>query len=79
MATIEFEAIACTDCVLILANDDDSSVSFPETHRAAMRIYSAGTAWYVTDDEPDNFSTRPCGVCGTHLAGERHTVVALGN
>lgn len=77
----------CSDCALIVANDDDSGMP-PETveaHRAAMAEILAdmsegrgGISWVVDPEDHDTFSVSPCDACGTSLAGDRFGATILG-
>ena len=69
---IETIGECCTDCALIIVNDDDSGINDPATHRAAMaRGYErlGCIAYYVGDDV--GFSYRSCDVCDSGLGGDR--------
>lgn len=69
-----WEGVACDDCTLIIANDDDTSIPDPAAHRAAMAARMAGLSQVVVGDAVEDFSTRACDCCSTQLAGARHTV-----
>lgn len=70
---------ACTDCALIIANDDDSGMS-----ATAADMCRAGIAkWREMEDmrlvvsgDDEHFSMSRCGVCGSSLAGDRIEVTA---
>ena len=67
-------------------NDDytglDYSYQEPEATQHRELIQKGLGKWgpYLTmDNGHDEFSSRKCDCCGTHLAGERHHFVVLGN
>lgn len=64
--------IACFDCIMILANDDDSGMADGQAHRAKMAA-NAPDGWYAVPnyDGEEFFSHIECGVCGDTLAGDR--------
>lgn len=79
------ETYACQSCTLIIANGEDTSQEDSgEAHGMRMTThYGAGVMALVVTCHGENltcedFSTRPCGVCGDDLAGERHAVAELG-
>ena len=64
----------CVDCLMIIANDDDSGMSAEqaEASRAGIADWRAeGFQLAPTDFEDASFSSSPCEVCGTRLAGDR--------
>lgn len=63
----------CTDCLLIIANDDDSGIVDPIGHRAAMRAISLVQPGHlVPGDEDLGFCTTRCDSCGQALHGDRY-------
>lgn len=80
------ELMACESCTLIIANGEDTSQDDSgEAHGKRMAAhYGAGVMALAvschgeSEDQCEDFSTRPCGVCGDILAGTRHAVVELG-
>ena len=66
---------ACTDCVMIIANDDDSGMDdyTAKIIRAALAAYNRdGMSVNVdTIDNEPHFSGSQCDVCQTRLAGDR--------
>lgn len=76
------EVMVCVDCLLALANGEESSAE----HSQALETFSAecardGLQIVVTSsEETDNeFSAAHCGACGSHLAGSRHQCALLQN
>lgn len=82
MVSIVFEGYACIDCAVVIANDDDSGVSDSvreewERGMENVALYELGNI--VVGDEYNEFSTRRCDSCGTHLAGARQSIAVLSN
>lgn len=88
MQIYDDEIHACTDCLLYLeADNDDPSPDWPgpdaidERWPALVSIHSASTA--VDEDTGEEYEPEPwfswsaCHVCGSHLGGDRHLMVAL--
>ena len=72
---------ACTDCVMIIANDDDSGMDdyTAKIIRAALAAYNHdGMSVNVdtVENEP-HFSDSQCDVCQTRLAGDRLPVTFI--
>ena len=70
-----YGSYACVDCVMIIANDDDSDMDdyTAKIIRAALAAYNRdGMSVNVDsiDNEP-HFSDSQCDVCQTRLAGNR--------
>lgn len=74
-ATETYGGNACTDCVMIIANDDDSGMDdyTAKIIRAALAAYNHdGMSVNVdTIDNEPHFSDSRCDVCQTRLAGDR--------
>ena len=79
--TETFSGSACTDCVMIIANDDDSGMD----NDTAAKIYNALAAYNrdgmsinvdTVENEP-HFSGSQCDVCQTRLAGDRLPVTFI--
>lgn len=84
MAAVVAEGSACGDCVIVIANDDTSGMTderATEVRAGIARTSSDGSNVVVACQEDEgtceDFSSRPCDVCGTSLAGDRHPVVWL--
>lgn len=80
-ATETFSGSACVDCVMIIANDDDSGMddSTAKIIRAALAAYNSdGMSVNVdtVENEP-RFSDSQCDVCETRLAGDRLPVTFI--
>lgn len=93
MALKAFDAWLCTDCALIIANDDDSGIADPAQHREDMREHLRYSDGYLVvsgcpeGDQCDfedhecrydrEFSRVQCDGCGTTLAGYRFAAAEL--
>ena len=67
--------IACTDCVMILVNDDDSGIADGQAHRVKMFNNIALGEYPILDHDGEPFfSHAECGVCGESLAGDRFNI-----
>lgn len=88
------EGVCCTDCLMIIANDDDSGMYLdgdPAAHRQAMADVWGSTieglqadgdvracGYWVAGDQATDHSTAGCDACGSPLHGERHEISVLG-
>ena len=78
------EGEACSDCLMLIANDDTSGTLRCETEEGeaaylqdvADRTPEGSHGWIVQDGE-GSFSWSSCDVCGSSLGGDRYPVVAL--
>jgi hypothetical protein len=82
MNTVKQENITltgCVDCLMIVANDDASGMDAETeaTVRAGINDWAIEGYVLVPGDDEDHFSRARCEVCGTHLAGGRHEIVAI--
>ncbi|MDI5922694.1 hypothetical protein QLQ86_18140 [Halomonas sp. LR5S13] len=83
--------MVCTDCLMIIANDDASGLDYSlgeeeagawerEIRGAIAEIQRQVGQIAVGDgDRDDEFSSSPCACCGIRLAGWRHHCVILGS
>ena len=83
--------MVCTDCHMVIINDDASGLDYSldedaanereeQIREAVSEVQSDGS--YIVagdDDQNDEFSSRACDCCGTHLAGERYHCRLLRN
>jgi hypothetical protein len=73
---IDDHFMVCVDCILIIANDDDSGMTEErarEVRLALDRNSSNGTYICCGDSENDHdFSWSECDCCGSRLGGSRH-------
>lgn len=89
---IDDDFMVCTDCLMIIANDDASGLDYSlgEEEEAAAReqeIRGAiaeiqreeGQVAVGDSDRDEEFSSCPCACCGSRLAGQRHHCVIMGN
>ena len=70
---IVYSGLACQDCAIAHANDDYSALADDRAEHVQQALASAasdGLACVDTELARD-FSSVPCGVCGTSLAGAR--------
>src|SRR5690554_5571867 len=91
LAIIDNDFMVCTDCLMIIANDDASGLDYSlgeeeaevreqEIRRAITEIQREEGQIDVGDSDRDNeFSPSPCACCGTRLAGARHHCAILGS
>ena len=88
MKIIDDEFMVCADCLMIIANGDDSGLDYHYGKDAAERLAKieaglsavSAVSGYVSvgdSDRDDEFSTRDCDCCGTTLAGSRHHCVVI--
>src|SRR5690554_8017223 len=89
--SIDDDFMVCTDCLMIIANDDASGLDYAlgeeeaearehEIRGAIAEIQREEGRITVGDsDRDDEFSAIPCACCGTRLAGARHHCVILGS
>lgn len=79
MVSVVFEGHACSDCAIIIANDDWSGVADANTHStniAREALWKLG-AVVVDPDDFDEFSTRRCDNCGDTHDGGRFGIAVL--
>ena len=75
MNDMDLELSACTDCVFYAEYAEvPEHVSDPDAWIAAFK--SRWVGWHLIIGDYDGFSWRSCGVCGSTLGGDRHTVIA---
>ncbi|WP_445000250.1 hypothetical protein [Halomonas mongoliensis] len=91
LAIIDDDFMVCTDCLMIIANDDASGLDYSlgeeeaevrehEILEAIAEIQREEGQIAVGDSgKDDEFSSSPCACCGTRLAGARHHCVLLGD
>lgn len=83
MAEILSYGLACVDCTMIIANDDDSGIENAAEHRENMRKknLSENGKYQIVNACPENcdgeFSTYPCDVCGSRFDGQRHPIAVM--
>jgi hypothetical protein len=74
----QWELDACVDCLMWVANGE-TDPGWTDADRADFlaRIADRWTGYrFAVGDGDGGFSTRRCDLCGTHLAGDRHSIVA---
>lgn len=81
---LDDEFMVCVDCLMVIANGDYSGLAIdPSTEDQRTKEINDGldsVEGYVACGDSDkdyDFSSRPCGCCGSHLAGSRHHCVVL--
>ena len=73
----------CEDCMMIIANDDDSGMSEEQatTCREGIEQWNANGYYLCVgdsdSDQYEEFSRSTCDCCGQRLHGSRHQVVAM--
>lgn len=72
MTHTSISASICTDCLMIVANDDDSGIPNPTAHRAAMARESWEGYALLPGDGSSSFSWSRCDGCGEQISGDRH-------
>lgn len=79
MQILDDDCYVCQDCLMIIANDDDSGIEDEERVKEVREAVYAGPAdWVCGDSEKDmEFSRRCCGCCNNALSGSRHHAVLL--
>lgn len=87
MKTIIENLALCADCTLAAVNDDYTGLDYhytPEESEQRMHEIQLGLVklgpglCYDGSKEDDEFSTRRCDCCGSHLAGSRSFFCVLG-
>lgn len=74
------EALACIDCALVIANNDYSGIedqSRCDDITSALEDNSLNFHLIIDADVTQNFSSDPCGNCGTRLAGSRYGLILI--
>lgn len=64
----------CTDCMIAAVNDDYEGMSDAREHEVRAGLERVGWLGYIEDQ---GFSWRPCGCCGSRLAGDRFKMSLL--
>ncbi len=79
-----FELSGCMNCVQLLANGEFPPDNTPEQDAAlevAIEMQWPSAEWHVVvagDENSENeFSWRPCDVCGSTLGGDRYPCAAF--
>lgn len=77
--------MVCTDCIMIIANDDASSFDYHYGDEADERETDVREAINEVEghivpgdeDKDQDFSWNPCHCCGSTLGGSRHHCTVL--
>lgn len=81
ISVLDENFMVCTDCLMIIANDDASGLDYALDEDAAavreqeIRESIAEAGGYIStgdSDKDDEFSAAACACCGTRDAGKRH-------
>lgn len=73
------ELSVCVDCYFYAANGEFDPDISPEREREITDAFDSSSSQLVCgNDDTNEFSWRPCQLCGTTLGGSRHSVVELG-
>ena len=84
---VKIENLAfCTDCTMVSVNGDYTGLDYHHSEKEAEKrkqeidtgLAALGAVYYDSSRESDEFSTRRCDCCGTHLAGRRDYFIVLG-
>lgn len=69
------ELRACEDCLIAIANADFTGLD--DARAEEVQAGMERRNWLLIGDtaNDDEFSSTPCDVCGTRLAGARHEVL----
>jgi hypothetical protein len=88
MQVIIENIVLCSDCTQAAVNDDYTGLDYHygevegkerfQAITAGLRRLGSGLVW-DSNQEPDEFSSRPCDCCGTRLAGGRDFFCILGD
>ena len=76
----------CADCTMVAVNGDYTGLDYHYSEEDAEKrkqeidngLAVLGAVYYDDNRESDEFSTRKCDCCGTHLAGRRDYFIVLG-
>jgi hypothetical protein len=80
MAKVIDEILVCSDCLMVIANDDWTGIRLEDINRVKIGIRELAQRGYacVGDSNKDHdFEHSYCDCCGA-LPGSRHHVVILG-
>ena len=91
MRVIQDDLWLCTDCLIAAVNDDyigldyyydkEDSTKREKVIRAGLTKLGPGLVWDAnseTGEGIEEFSSRHCDCCGTHVAGQRERFIILG-
>jgi hypothetical protein len=82
VVAVIYEGWACVDCVMLIANGDDSGIDNPmRKHQeiASVGLDNLGHVVLACDGDCEGqFRTDSCDYCGTTLHGDRHPIAVLG-
>ena len=77
---IDDDVWCCIDCLMLVANGDDSGMDDATAENCRESIASIQGSLVCNDHDDDiEFSRQPCDVCGSPLAGSRHHLAILGD
>jgi len=80
---VDDEIYCCTDCLMIIANDDASGMDEETEARCRTGIdamHKRGYWLICNNQDPGNeseFSWSACEICGSRLGGNRHRLALL--
>jgi hypothetical protein len=81
MARVIDELQVCGDCLMIIANDDETGIESEADIKRIRNAINARSGYLYLGNEEKNggFSWRSCECCNNGLGGERYHVVELGD
>lgn len=79
MNVLDDDCYVCQDCLMVIANDDDSGIEDEERAREVREcVYRGPGSWACGDSDKDmEFSRRTCDCCCEGLEGSRHHVILV--
>jgi hypothetical protein len=79
MVNVIAELMACTDCLMLVANDEpsDDRPNLETEIAAHLELEPCQHIACGDSDQDDEFSWRPCECCGSPLGGARSQLVLL--
>jgi hypothetical protein len=83
MAEVKYELMACTDCLMLVANGDHPEENTEKQDAEMDRAIEAnlgddqGYLCCGDSDKDEEFSWSACECCGSKLGGSRHHLVVV--
>lgn len=76
MSIETYEGVACTDCILLVANGDPPDLPEEELKNYLERVkhYCGELEVVPGGSDEEEFSWQQCDCCGTTLGGSRHQI-----
>ena len=89
---IDDNFMVCSECLSAIVNDDYSGLDYSYDEQEANermahiqecirweQVQNGGYIVLGDEEKDDEFSSRSCSCCGSHLAGSRHHCIVLSN